>query len=513
MEAPASRREGQGGDKASVLAAISDRTIRGALAMILRQAILIPIRLVANILLARQLAPADFGAYAIAIFFISTATLFTDVGLMAALIQRRDPPASSELRTVFTIRFLLALGWILLFLGATPVLAEVFRLSDASRHVIPWLGLVLPLGAFSSISTMRLERSLSYPRVAQIDVLVVVVFQVTAIALAYSGAGVWSFVGAALASEGVRAVALFASSPWPAGFAVDRSLLRASIRFGAPFQAGVWTSLLRDHIAALLAGPLFGPRAVGFLNWAHSVAYQASQAFTEVLGRVSFPSLSRVQEDREAFGHMLEKLLRALMLLTTPMLAIMAGLIPWIVAVLYTEKWAPAIPAFYGFAVRMLGGAITTPLVAALNALGYPRRSLRILLLWTASDWGAALLLTARYGFTGVAMAYGVSVWVPVVWLILELTTRVPVRWGYALVRPTLAGLVILLVLRKLGGRCVSDLSSLLLVAGLGGLLYPVALLLLEGKAWVSEIRASLRLIARVMRSSPETSYVGHERV
>jgi O-antigen/teichoic acid export membrane protein len=79
MEAPASRREGQGGDKASVLAAISDRTIRGALAMILRQAILIPIRLVANILLARQLAPADFGAYAIAIFFISTATLFTDV--------------------------------------------------------------------------------------------------------------------------------------------------------------------------------------------------------------------------------------------------------------------------------------------------------------------------------------------------------------------------------------------------------------------------------------------------
>ncbi len=504
--------EGHGGDKTFALAAIADRTIRGALAMILRQAILIPVRLLANILLARQLAPADFGAYAIAIFFVSTATLFTDLGLMAALIQRRDPPAPPELRTVFTVRFLLAIGWILLFLGATPVLTEIFRLSDSSRHVLPWLGLMLPLGAFSSISTMQLERALSYPRVAQVEILTVVVFQVTAIALAYSGAGVWSFIGAALTSEGVRAMALFASSPWPMGFALDRSVLRASIRFGAPFQAGVWTSLLRDHMAALLAGPLFGPRAVGFLNWAHSVAYQASQAFTEAVGRVSFPSLSRVREDREAFGYMLEKLLRALMLLTTPMLALMVGLIPWIVAVIYTEKWAPAIPAFYGFAVRMLGGAITTPLVAALNALGRPHRSLRILLLWTASDWGAALLLTSLYGFTGVAIAYGVSVWVPVVWLILELAARVPVRWSYALVRPTLASLVMLVVLRKLGEHFVSNLSSLLLVAGLGGFLYPVALLLLEGKAWVSEIRASLRLIARVMRSSPETSYVGSER-
>lgn len=477
--------------------------------MLLRHAITVPLRLLANILLARQLAPMDFGAYAIATFFVSTAALFTDFGLTAALIQKRDPPTLVELRTTFTVRFLLAVSLVLLLLGANAPIATIFRLSEASRHVIPWLALVLPIGVLGSISLMLLERALAYPRLAWIEITTLLIFHLTALALAYSGFGVWSFVGAALASESARAGFLLAVARWPFGFALDRTALRASIRFGAPFQVGTWTSLLRDHIASLLAGPLFGPRAVGFLNWAHGVAYHVSQAFTEALGRVSFPSLSRAQEDREAFGQMLEKMLRALMLLTTPLLAVAAGLIPWIVAFLYTEKWAPAIPAFYGFAVRMLGGTLTTPLIAALNARGRPREALKILIVWTVSDWVAALLLTSRYGFTGVAMAYGVSVWVPVLWLIRALATTASVNLAYALVRPMGAGVMTFVLLRVLAERAVSGLASLLAFVALGLFLYAASLLLLERKALLVEMRASLPLLLRAMRG---TAYVESER-
>jgi len=493
-------------------AELAERTIRGAGAMLLRQAITVPLRLLVNILLARQLVPTDFGTYAIAIFFVSTATLFTDFGLTAALIQKRDRPTPVELRTAFTVRFLLAVGLVLLLLGASAPLATLFRLSEASRPVIPWLALVLPIGALGSISMMLLERALAYPRLAQIEIAALLLFHVTALALAYGGFGVWSFVGAAVASESVRAVLLWASARWPLGFAVDGSALRAALRFGAPFQAGTWTSLLRDHMASLLAGPLFGPRAVGFLNWAHGVAYHVSQAFTEALGRVSFPSLSRAQEDREAFGRLLEKLLRALLLLVTPLLAVTAGVIPWIVAFLYTEKWAPAIPAFYGFAVRMLGGTLTTPLVAALNAWGRPRQALKILVAWTVSDWVMALLLVGRYGFVGVAMAYGVSVWVPVVWLIRVLASIVSVNWTYALVRPMVAGAMTFVLLRALAERIVSDLASLAAGVGLGLLLYVACLLLLERKALLLELRASVPLILRAIRGTSSAEDL-HDRV
>lgn len=498
-------------EKASAFAVIAERTIRGAIALFLRHAILFPLRLLVNILLARWLAPADFGVYAIAMFLVSTAMLFTDVGLMAALIQQRDPPTHRELRTALTARMLLAVLLVLLLLVATPWLAELFRLSGPSRRVLPWFALMLPLSVLGSISAMLLERALAYPRLARIEVLATLAFHLVALGLAHAGYGVWSFAGAALAGEGVRAFLLWASAPWPMGFALDRPVLRASVRFGAPFQVGAWTSLLRDHLASLLAGPLFGPRAVGYLNWAHGVAYQVSQVFTEALGRVSFPSLSRVREDREAFGRLLEKMLRALMLVTTPMLAVTAGVIPWIVTFLYTEKWAPAIPAFYGFAARMLGGTVTTPLVAALNALGRPRQALQLLLLWTASDWALALVLISISGFTGVAIAYGVSVWVPVIGLIRALSTIASVNWTYALVRPAMAGVMTFLTLRALAEHFVGDLPSLLVIAALGGLAYPVFLLLLEGRTWLLEIRRSFGLIVRVMRSSSEASHVEGE--
>jgi O-antigen/teichoic acid export membrane protein len=478
--------------------------------MLLRHAATVPLRLLANILLARQLAPTDFGTYAIATFVVSTATLFTDFGLTAALIQKRDAPTPAALRTTFTVRFALALGLVLLLHGASAPLAALFRMSETSRQVIPWLALVLPVGAIGSISLALLERALAYPRLARIEVAAVFIFHLTAVALAYGGFGVWSFVGAAVASESARAVFLLAAARWPLGFAVDGSVLRAALRFGAPFQLGTWTSLLRDHLASLLAGPLFGPRAVGYLNWAHGVAYHVSQAVTEALGRVSFPSLSRAQGDRETFSRILEKLLRALLLLTTPLLAVTTGLIPWIVTFLYTEKWAPAIPAFYGFAVRMLGGTVTTPLVAALNAWGRPREALKILVLWTASDWAAALLLTAKYGFAGVAMAYGVSVWLPVIGLIRALAPIASVNWAYALVRPALAGAMTVVLLRALAEGAVSGLASLLALAVLGLLAYAVFLLLLERRALLVEMRTGAHAILRAMRG---TSYVESERL
>ncbi len=498
--------EAQAADKAPTFTVIADRTIQGALAMFFRHALLVPVGLLANILLARWLTPADFGAYAIANFLIATATQFSDFGLAAALIQKRESPTRVELRTVFTVRLALSFALVLLLLGLTPELARIFHLNESTSRVIPWLALVLPLGTLGSISMMLLERALAYPSLARIEVLATVVFQVTALALAYWGCGVWSFIVGALVGEGVRAISLCARAFWPMGLTWDVSVLRASLRFGAPFQLGVWTSLLRDHMASLLAGPLFGPRAVGFLNWAHGMAYQTSQVFTQAISRVSFPSLSRVREDREAFGRMLGTMLRALMLMTTPLLAVATGLIPWIVAFLYTNRWAPAIPAFYGFAARMLGGNITTPLIAALNALGRPRDSLKILTVWTASDWAAALLLTSRYGFTGVALAYGVSVWIPVAWLIGKLAANAPVNWTHALVRPIVAGGITLLVLRALARPMVSDLPSLCAVAGLGILLYGAVLLVLERGTLLAEIRASRRALARAWRSWSENA-------
>ena len=67
---------------------------------------------------------------------------------------------------------------------------------------------------------------------------------------------------------------------------------------------------------------------------------------------------------------MTELILKYVNIFTFPIIMIFAALIPEFVAVVYTNKWSPAIPAFYAYSVRMIGSNFTTLIIGVLSALG-----------------------------------------------------------------------------------------------------------------------------------------------
>ena len=201
--------------------------------------------------------------------------------------------------------------------------------------------------------------------------------------------------------------------------------MEKTLRSGFLFQASTITSLFRDHIGVILAGPLFGPQAVGYLNWAKNMTFYTSQVFTQVVSRVTFPSISRIQKNPTAVQEMVQATLKYINILTFPIIFIFAALIPEFVAVIFTSKWTPAIPVFYFYSIRMLGSNITTVHISVLNGLGHIRTSLRILVWWTFIDWILAGVFCFWFGFHGVAIAYAISV-IPIsIWLLFEVN-----RWA-----------------------------------------------------------------------------------
>ncbi len=212
--------------------------------------------------------------------------------------------------------------------------------------------------------------------------------------------------------------------------------MRQALHFGFMFQVSTLTSLFRDHIGVVLGGPLFGVQSVGYLNWAKNTTYYTSQIFTQVVSRVAFPSISRVQHDATAVRQMAQTLLKYVNLFTFPVIALFAALIPEFVTVFYTNKWLPALPAFYFYSVRMIGSNITTLYVSVLNAVGQVRKTLQILIWWTLADWVLALALCPKFGFTGIAMAYGLSVIPICVWLVVELNRVVRLDLSKSLFHP-----------------------------------------------------------------------------
>ena len=172
-------------------------------------------------------------------------------------------------------------------------------------------------------------------------------------------------------------------------------------------------------------------------------------------------------------------------------------MIPEFVQVVFTSKWAPAIPAFYFYSIRMLGSNISTLYIAVLNGLGKIEVSLRILVWWTVLDWALALALCSWFGFTGVAMAYAIGV-IPIAgWLVLQLHSLVKVDLIQSFLLPLAvsgaAATGVWLV------KSVSQASWLTLAGWIAGglVFYILLLLLIEGRALLADIRVFLATLAR----------------
>src|SRR5437879_8843946 len=155
-----------------------------------------------------------------------------------------------------------------------------------------------------------MEIHLIFDVFAKIDVLVAITYLSLAVGLAYWGAKSWSFVIAMICSTLVKTWVAFLEAPWPVGFRLRLSCMGQTLRFGAIFQISTLTSLFRDHIGVVLGGPLFGPQSVGYLNWAKNTTFYASQIFTQVVSRVAFPSIARVQQDSEAVRQMTQAIFK-----------------------------------------------------------------------------------------------------------------------------------------------------------------------------------------------------------
>lgn len=476
---------------------VSAKTMQGASLMLLRMAASYPILFLGEVWLARLLAPQDFGVFAMAGFVTVTLATVLEVGLVAALIQRPDPPTRIELQTFFSLQLLVISVLVVGLFLLAPRLLGWLDLDASFRWILlallpcPWIS---GLGAMSCV---RLDRNLRYGVFAKMDVLRVLTYVGIALPLAFWGWGVWSLVIAVVASTVVRSAVAFQAAPWPIGIRWGFSGMRKTLRSGVLFQASTLTSLFRDYIPVLLAGPRFGAQAVGYLNWAKNMTFYSSQAITQAVSRVTFPSVSRIQQDPQAVRRMAETTFKYVNLITFPGILIFAALIPEFVQVVFTSKWAPAIPAFYFYSIRMLGSNISTLYIAVLNGLGKIEVSLRILVWWTVLDWALALALCSWFGFTGVAMAYAIGV-IPIAgWLVLQLHSLVKVDLIQSFLVPLAvsgaAATGVWLV------KSVSQASWLTLAGWIAGglVFYILLLLLIEGRALLADIRVFLATLAR----------------
>jgi O-antigen/teichoic acid export membrane protein len=383
---------------------VARKTVQSILALGVRQVFTMGLSLLGGALLARLLSPAEFGLYAISTFLLSFLAVFGDAGLAASLIRQPEEPLEEDLRAVFTVQQLLVVAAVAIFWIAAPWVASAYQLPPLDAWLFRLIALSLACVSFQVIPSVRLERHLSFDKLAMVDVATSFVFYGAAVALAWKGLGEFSFALALLARSLVGAILINWLSPWRIGWCLNWGRVRAHLRFGLPYQGIGFTSLLKDSLTPVFIGLLLGPSAVGYLNWAGMVAAYPVLALM-VLQRVYLPAFSRLQSYPEALGPFVEKVVLATNALVAPVSILALVLIEPVTRIVFGDKWLAAIPLFYLLWVANIFVPTGTPLMALLNALGRSRTTFLMALTWMAGSWIVGVPLILRFGTIGYALA------------------------------------------------------------------------------------------------------------
>ena len=298
--------------------------------------------LVVFAILGRLLAPADFGVIALATVYLAFLNVFVDSGFSQALVQRENLD-DVHIDTAFWISLGLGIGLGLLLFLVTTAAGALGSDSDLVP-VLQVLSLALPLTALSSVPAALLTREFGFRALAVRRLAGTAVGAVVAVWLAASGAGVWALVAQALTTSAIGVVVLWRVSPWRPSRRFSRQAARDLMTFGVAVLGIEMIALANTHADKLLVGIFLGHAELGYYYVGSRISLMMIDMFVAVVGTLSLPTFSRMQNDLPRMVRALQQLTFVTAAIAFPVFALVAALAPEIIAVLFGDQWGASVP-------------------------------------------------------------------------------------------------------------------------------------------------------------------------
>jgi O-antigen/teichoic acid export membrane protein len=477
------------------LETVKHRAVRGVVVLTGRTFLLSVLSLIATGFLTVFLSPSEFGVFWIVSAIVNFLAYFSDIGLAAALIQKKESPTDKDLKTTFTIQqVLVLLILVLLFLG-TPFIIRFYSLTTAGKYLLYALGFSLFLSSLKTIPSVLLERDLEFDKLVFPQVLENLVYNIVAVFLAWKGLGITSFAVAVVARGMVGLTAIYFLKPWLPGFAFAKDSLKKLLSYGIPYQANTFLATLKDDGMTAVLGGILGSTGIGFLGWAQKWGYSPLRFFMDHVVKVTFPAFARMQEEKEALERSVTRSIFFICFLVFPSLIGLLILSPLLVGIIPRYgKWEPALIPLFLIGINTIFAAVTTQLTNLLNAIGKIKTTFKLMVMWTTLTWIFVPILAVKFSVIGAALGYalvGMSSMVAI--FIVRKFVKFSLFEGA--VKPGIAalvmGIIILIMKNYLPDRFLS--VAILIISGV--LIYTVSIYLLVGVSLITDVKKSLKTL------------------
>ena len=355
---------------------------------------------VVSVVLARILAPSDYGTITLVTVFTTILQVFVDSGLGTALVQKKDAD-DLDFSSVFYFNCALCLVLYLGMFAAAPLIAKFYENTELVP-IIRVISLTVGVSGLKNVQQAYVSRNMLFKRFFYSAIGGVVFSAVLGIALAKAGCGVWALVAQQLSNVAINTAILWITVKWRPKKMFSRERLKGLLSFGWKLLVSALLDTGYSTLRNLIIGKVYSTADLAYYDQGDKFPKVIVSNINTSIDSVLLPSMSSEQDDRERVKNMTRRAIKTSTYIMAPLMMGLAFCAEPVVTLVLTEKWLPCVPFLRIFCITYMFWPVHTANLNAIKAMGHSDWFLKLEII-KAVFCLAALLATVNFGVTAIA--------------------------------------------------------------------------------------------------------------
>jgi len=394
-------------DTSQVNKDVKKRSVKAGTANLISQGLSLGITLIRAAILARLLAPEDYGVFSMVMVIASFALIFKDLGLATATIREKNI-SHAQVSNLFWINTLVGIVSMLIIILISPLIVWFYN-EPRLLTVAITLAISFLFAGMTVQHQALLKRQMMFGKIAIITVVSSLVSSLLGIATAWLFGNYWALVCMQVSLSLFLMIGFWLSAGWLPSLPSKKAETKNLIKVGVDVAGLNAFSTITQQIDKIIIGRISNASALGYYTKGFQIPQLISGQFRMAIFAVALPALSSLQEERERFATYYYKFLNMIVWITMPISAFCFIFAEEIIYVYFGPKWSESVIFMQLFSIK----AFIMPAVTTLDqiplALGFSKRYLYAGMVRSFALLISLLFVAPFYGVLGIAFCVAFS--------------------------------------------------------------------------------------------------------
>ncbi|MHA1381844.1 MAG: lipopolysaccharide biosynthesis protein [Candidatus Helarchaeota archaeon] len=422
------------------------------------------------VILARLLAPHDFGLIGIAMLTIAALDTFSQTGFQEALIQKKEG-LNYYLNSAWTMMVIRGVGLFAVVFISAPLIAKIFG-SPQAKLVIQVIGITLIFQGLTNIGIVYFKKELEFRKQFAYQVIGTITDFIVSLGIVIFFRNVWALVFGIIAGNIARLFISYFLHPFRPRIEFNFGRIKSLFNYGKWILGSMALTFLITQGDDIFVGKFLGVTMLGFYQVAYKISNTPATEITHLISQVTFPAYSKLQDNIDKLRRSYLKVLKVVAFLSFPLVGIIFSFAPELILFLLGKKWTPIIPVIQVLIFAGLFRSFASTASSVFYGIGKPKldtlwQVVRLIVL-------AVLIypLTVKWNLVGASLAVVASISISNIGFILyankltKTSFKDFIKVVYVPLLSTIFFVVVVLWLKNLIGTGLFEIFLILLISG-----------------------------------------------